>query len=57
MLFSHFSLSGKKYKLVLYLQQAGNKLLKMFFHRRSYKTSCLSEFVYNSSVLDVVLIF
>ena len=57
MLFSHFSLSGKKYKLVLYLQQAGNKLLKMFFHRRSYKISCLSEFVYNSSVLDVVLIF
>ena len=42
-------------KPCLYLQQAGNKLLNMFFHRCSYKISCFSELAYNSSVL--VLIF
>ena len=33
MLFTHFCLcQGKKQKAGLYLQQAGNKLLNMFFH-------------------------
>ena len=38
-----------------YLQQAGNKLLNIFFHRCSHKISCFSELARNSSVL--VLIF
>ena len=28
------------------------ELLNMFFHRYSYKNSCFSELVYNSSVLS-----
>ena len=35
-------MSGKKQKPGLYLQQAGNKLLNMFFYRCSYKISCFS---------------
>ena len=49
-------MSGKKQKPGLYLQQAGNKLLNMFFHRCSYKISCFSELAYNSSVLCVNLL-
>ena len=43
MLFTRFYLCQKKQKPGLYLQQAGNKLLNMFFHKCSYKISCFSE--------------
>ena len=42
---THFYLCQEK-KSSLYLQQAGNKLLSLFFHRCSYKISCFSELAY-----------
>ena len=45
----------KKRKPDLHLQQTGNKLLNMFFHRCSYKISCFSELAYNSSVLNLLI--
>ena len=32
-----------------------NELLNMFFHRCSYKNSCFSELVYDSSVLVLMV--
>ena len=42
-------MTGKSQKPGLYLQQGGNKLLNMFFHKCSYKISCFSELAYKSS--------
>ena len=54
-MFTHFYLcQEKKYKPGFYLQQAGNRLLNMFFHRGSYKTFCFSELACNSSVLMII---
>ena len=47
MLFTHiiFIYLRKKIEIWLYLQQAGIKLLNIFFHRCSYKISCFSAWV------------
>ena len=49
-----FYLCQEKQKPGLYLKQADNELLNMFFHRCSYKISCSSELAYNISVLALI---